>query len=135
MSFISIKKKNAEESEIPTANLDLEIPEDELRVSDEAATRIRELMSKELEKPQYLRVGIVGGGCSGLSYSYAFESTSRSNDLVFKNGDVEVCVDPKSMKFIGGSVLHWQESMKRMGFQIINKKSRKSCSCGESFSV
>ena len=77
----------------------------------------------------------MGGGCSGLSYTYAFEKKARPTDFIFKNGDVAICVDPKSLKLLGGSLLHWQESMKRMGFQIINKKGRKSCSCGESFST
>src|SRR5688572_24361015 len=130
MSFIAIKSKKNKEAQTPEILFDLEIPKEELRISDQAAERIRELKSKE-EGAAFLRVGIVGGGCSGLSYTYAFEREAKPNDLVFQNNDVAVCVDPKSMKLVGGSLLHWQENMKRMGFQIINKQGRKSCSCGE----
>jgi iron-sulfur cluster assembly accessory protein len=133
MSFVSIKSKKAPDAP-PPVDLDLEVPTGELRVSDEAAERIRELKKTEVDA-QFLRVGIAGGGCSGFSYTYAFEKEAKPTDLVFKNGDVAICVDPKSLKLIGGSWLHWQESMKRMGFQLINKKGRKSCSCGESFSL
>jgi iron-sulfur cluster assembly accessory protein len=135
MSFIAIKsKKDKLKAEAPVA-FNLDIPATEIRISDEAAQRIRELRSKESENPAFLRVGIVGGGCAGLSYHYAFEKEVRPTDVVFQNGDVSICVDPKSLKLIGGSLLHWQDSMKRMGFQIINKQGRKGCSCGESFSV
>lgn len=135
MSFIAIKSKKGNKVENLRQKFDLEIPMNEVRISEQAAVRIRELREKEETKPAFLRVGIVGGGCSGLSYIYSFEVKQRSDDLIFRNGDVAICVDPKSMKLVGGSLLHWQDSMKRMGFMMLNKDSRRSCSCGESFSV
>jgi|GEM_PF-933142 len=134
MSFVSIKSKNAPKAE-PEMDLDLNVPLEEIRISDEAAARIRELREKEGASAQILRVGIKGGGCSGFAYNYVFEKEAKPADIVFKNGDVSICIDPKSLKLIGGSWLHWQDSMSVMGFQIINKKGRKSCSCGESFSL
>lgn len=132
MSFVSIKSKKA--PAVIEPDLDLEVPVGEIRISDEAAARIRELRASE-GGAQFLRVGVKGGGCSGFSYLYTFEKEAKPQDLTFHNGDVAICIDPKSLKLLGGSWLHWQESMKRMGFQIINKKGRKSCSCGESFSL
>lgn len=134
MSFVSIKSKNAPKAE-PEIELDLNVPAEEIHISDEAAARIRELKEKEGSDAQIFRVGIKGGGCSGFAYNYTFEKEAKASDVVFKNGDVAICIDPKSLKLIGGSWLHWQDSMSRMGFQIINKKGRKSCSCGESFSL
>lgn len=134
MSFVSIKSKSAPKAE-PVMELDLNVPAEEIRISDEAARRIRELKEKEGPEAQILRVGIKGGGCSGFAYNYIFEKEPKVTDVVFKNGDVSICIDPKSLKLIGGSWLHWQDSMSRMGFQIVNKKGRKSCSCGESFSL
>ena len=136
MSFIAIKSKKSEPTQnAPLFKPDLEIPLGELRISDEAAAHIRELKSKNEETDSILRVAVAGGGCAGLSYSYSFEKLARTTDIVFHNDNVSICVDPKSLKLLGGSLLHWQASMKRLGFQIINKQGHKSCSCGESFSV
>lgn len=132
MSFIAIKSKKKVEAPLP--DFDLEIPADEVRISDAAAERIRSLKTEDATL-DYLRVGITGGGCSGLSYSYAPEHNLRAGDLVFKNGNSAICVDPKSLKVIGGSLLHWHDAMKRSGFELLSKRGRKSCSCGESFSL
>lgn len=132
MSFVSIKsKKNEAESKV---EFDLDISPNDFRISDDAARRIHYLFDRESVRPKFLRVGIVGGGCSGLSYSFTLEQESKPADHIFRNGDVEICVDPKSMTLLGGSLLHWQESLKRNGFQVLNKTTKKSCSCGESFS-
>ena len=86
MSFVSIKSKKAPDA-LPPVDLDLEVPMGELRVSDEAAERIRELRKTEVDA-QFLRVGIAGGGCSGFSYTYAFEKEAKPTDLIFKNGTI-----------------------------------------------
>ncbi len=111
-----------------------EISQSELRVTDSAAKKIHELLNGQTEGA-FMRVGIVGGGCSGFSYHFAIENEAAPNDLIFENKTVRVCVDPKSIKLLGGSLLEWHEELGSNGFRLRNKHETKSCSCGKSFSL
>lgn len=125
MALLAIgKKKSANHDELST--LIDSVSEDQILVSDSAAMKIGHSL---------LRVGVVGGGCSGLSYHYAIESCPRENDFMFENGDAKIIVDPKSLKLIGGSVLVWRDEMGKKGFELLNHRNRKSCSCGKSFAL
>ena len=75
-------------------------------------------------------------GCSGLSYQFKFAPEPRSRDQVFEfEGDVRVFVDPKSMVFLDGMTLDWQDSLMQSGFVFHNPHATKSCGCGTSFSA
>ncbi len=98
-------------------------------------------MAKENVSPEQggLRVGILGGGCSGLSYSIRFDSQPRERDRVYRFGDegtdeVRIFVDPKSFIYLAGMILDYEETLMRQGFNFINPNSTKSCGCGSSFS-
>jgi iron-sulfur cluster assembly protein len=82
-----------------------------------------------------LRLGVLGGGCSGLSYQFKFDSKPRTTDHVFQFEEVQVFVDPKSMVFLDGMTLDWKDSLIQSGFVFENPHAKKSCGCGTSFSA
>jgi len=108
-----------------------------LQVTDRAVAHIKSAMIKEGISPEEggLRVGVKGGGCSGLSYSITFDSHPRERDRIYTFGDVRVFVDPKSFIYLHGMVLDYEETLMRQGFNFINPNSSRSCGCGSSFSV
>jgi iron-sulfur cluster assembly protein len=112
-------------------------PTQTLQVTDRAVARIKVAMAKEGISPAEggLRVGVKGGGCSGLSYSITFDSHPRERDRIYNFGDVRVFVDPKSFIYLHGMVLDYEETLMRQGFNFINPNSSRSCGCGSSFSV
>ena len=107
-----------------------------IQVTDRALKRIRAAMAKEGISPREggLRLGIQGGGCSGLSYSVQFDTQPRERDRVYNFEDVRVFVDPKSFIYLHGMILDYEETLMRQGFNFINPNSTKSCGCGSSFS-
>jgi iron-sulfur cluster assembly protein len=82
-----------------------------------------------------LRLGVLGGGCSGLSYQFKFSPEARPRDHVFTFEDVRVFVDPKSILFLDGMTLDWKDSLLQSGFVFENPHATKSCGCGTSFSA
>jgi iron-sulfur cluster assembly protein len=121
-----------------------------IEITKNALKRIRVAMAKEGVSPEQggLRVGIQGGGCSGLSYSIRFDSQPRERDRVYLFGEgvetvgdptggkaIRMFVDPKSFLYLAGMVLDFEETLMRQGFNFINPNSTKSCGCGSSFSA
>jgi len=106
-------------------------------VTDKAITKIRSAMAKEGISPEQggLRLGVQGGGCSGLSYNIRFDTQSRERDRIFQFGDVRVFVDPKSFIYLHGMTLDYQETLMQQGFVFVNPQATKSCGCGTSFSA
>ena len=121
--------------EPPTEGAPTVVPKDRLAITEAAAKKVLFLAEREGKVGQVLRVGIQGGGCSGLSYTFAFVVTPEPRDKTFEAYGARVCVDPKSMLYLGGTVLDWHESLMKSGFTLKNPNEVKSCSCGESFSV
>jgi iron-sulfur cluster assembly protein len=108
-----------------------------LQVTASAVKRIRVILAKEGISPEEggLRLGVKGGGCSGLSYSVGFDSHPRERDNIFTFEDVRVFIDPKSFVYLQGMTLDYEETLIRQGFNFINPNSARSCGCGTSFSV
>jgi len=108
-----------------------------IQVTERAIQRIRVAMAKEGVSPTEggLRLGITGGGCSGLSYNIRFDSQPRERDRIYQFGDIRVFVDPKSFIYLHGMILDYEETLMRQGFNFINPNSSKSCGCGSSFSA
>lgn len=121
-----------------------------VEITRNALKRIRIAMAKEGVSPEQggLRLGVMGGGCSGLSYSIRFDSQPRERDRVFTFGagvetpgdptegkPIRVFVDPKSFLYLAGMVLDFEETLMRQGFNFINPNSTKSCGCGSSFTA
>lgn len=107
-----------------------------IKISEQALEHIRSTMAKEGIKPDEggLRLGVQGGGCSGLSYCVKFDTQPRERDRVFSFGDVRVFVDPKSFVYLNGMTVGWEETLMRRGFVFQNPNAKKSCGCGSSFS-
>ena len=107
-----------------------------LQVTDRAVKRIRVAMAKEGVSPEEggLRLGVLGGGCSGLSYSIKFDTRPRERDRIYEFDGVRVFVDPKSFLYLHGMTLDYEETLMRQGFNFINPNSSRSCGCGSSFS-
>ena len=108
-----------------------------IQVTGKAIAKIRSTMAKEGISPAEggLRLGVQGGGCSGLSYNIRFDTQPRERDRIFQFDDVRVFVDPKSFIYLHGMILDYQETLMQQGFVFVNPNSTKSCGCGSSFSA
>lgn len=106
-----------------------------IQVTPKAVTKIREAFAREGVSGGGLRLGVLGGGCSGLSYQFKYEPKQRPTDNVFEFEDVRIFVDPKSMLYLDGMTLDYKESLLYSGFAFDNPHAKKSCGCGSSFSA
>ena len=122
---------------VETPNTSTAPPTRGIQVTEKALARIRSAMAKEGISPEQggLRLGVQGGGCSGLSYNIRFDTQPRERDRVFQFGDVRIFVDPKSFIYLHGMVLDYQEGLMQQGFMFTNPNSSKTCGCGTSFSA
>ena len=103
-------------------------------VTPKAVDKIREAFKKQ-GVVGGLRLGVLGGGCSGLSYQFKFDPKPRATDTVLEFDDVKVFIDPKSLVFLDGMTLDWKDSLIHSGFVFENPHAKKSCGCGTSFSA
>jgi len=108
-----------------------------ITVTEKAQARILDGLAKQGVSPAEggLRLGIQGGGCSGLSYSVQFDTQARERDRIFQFGEVRIFVDPKSFLYLNGMTLDWEDTLMRQGFVFKNPNVSKSCGCGTSFSI
>lgn len=104
-------------------------------LTEPAIARVRDLTSRRTDEARWLRLGVRGGGCSGFSYVMDFVPAPTPDDKVFEFGDVRVCVDKKSYLFLNGIELDFKADLIREQFVFNNPIAKRSCSCGESFSV
>ena len=108
-----------------------------IHISEPAAKKIIELLVKEGVSPELggLRVGVQGGGCSGLSYAMRLDTQARDRDKVFEEFGARIFVDPKSLLFLNGTVLEYENTLMRQGFVFQNPNAARSCGCGSSFTA
>src|ERR1700737_3903608 len=105
-----------------------------IQISETAARTIRKLMAKQGIDEGGLRVGVKGGGCSGLSYTFAWEKQARGGDEVFEGPDgAKIFVDRKSLLYLNGTVLDYDTSLMGKGFVFNNPNAKATCGCGSSF--
>lgn len=106
-----------------------------ISITEKAAEKIKQGLQQEGLPSGGLRLGVRGGGCSGLSYVMRFEKEKKNGDRVFEEYGVQVFVDMKSYLYLKGMGLDWQGSMMQQGFAFVNPNASRTCSCGQSFSV
>ena len=105
-----------------------------IEVTPKAVSKIREAFAREGVMGG-LRLGVQGGGCSGLSYLFRFDPKPRATDKVLEFDDVKVFVDPKSLVYLDGMTLDWKDTLMYSGFEFVNPNAKKNCGCGTSFSA
>jgi iron-sulfur cluster assembly protein len=127
--------KEAIENLMPTEIASPATPK--INVSERAAKKILELLAKDGVSPEQggLRVGVQGGGCSGLSYAMRLDTQARDRDKVFEEFGARVFVDPKSLLYLNGTTLEYEETLMRQGFAFVNPNAARSCGCGSSFTA
>jgi iron-sulfur cluster assembly protein len=108
-----------------------------IHVTEKAAEKIRQLLEKEglPEASGGLRLGVQGGGCSGLTYALRLETEPRERDNIFEAYGARIFIDPKSLLYLDETTLDYQVTLIRQGFVFQNPHATKSCGCGTSFSV
>jgi len=107
-----------------------------IELTSKAVEKVREIMRDQGIAEGGLRVGVKGGGCSGMSYNLAIDTEQRPDDKVFEKEGIKVFVDMKSLLFLDGSTLDYKdEGLMQRGFIFVNPNSTGSCGCGESFAV
>jgi iron-sulfur cluster assembly protein len=104
-----------------------------IQISETAAQKIRSLMAKQGITDGGLRVGVKGGGCSGLSYTFAWEREPRLGDEVFQEHGATIFVDKKSHLFLNGTTLDYDTALITKGFVFNNPNAKQTCGCGTSF--
>jgi len=104
-------------------------------LSDAAVAKVREIMATQDPLPAGLRIGVVGGGCSGFQYSMSFENQAGMMDKVFTFGALKVFVDATSLMYLNGCVVDYVETLEAAGFKFENPNTKSTCGCGSSFSV
>ncbi len=108
-----------------------------IHITEKAAAKIRQLLTKEGVPAETggLRLGVQGGGCSGLSYAMRLEVQARDRDKVFEENGARVFVDPKSFLYLSNTTLDYEETLMRQGFVFQNPQAARSCGCGSSFTA
>lgn len=110
--------------------------ESEIKVTDKAAKEIKRIMEENKIPSDYgLRVGVKGGGCSGLTYLLGFDGETREGDMIVESKDVKLLVDGKSLFYLTGTELDFSDGLNGKGFIFNNPNAQKTCGCGESFGV
>ncbi len=107
-------------------------------VSDKAKVKIAEILAEkgEANGPAYfLRVSVVGGGCSGLSYKMDFDNEQKPTDQVFESNGIKVVTDLKSFLYLVNTTLDFSDGLNGKGFYFSNPNASRTCGCGESFAV
>ena len=100
-----------------------------------AIAKVKEIMTQQDPVPAGLRLGVVGGGCSGFSYSMAFENAPGMLDKVLTFDNLKVYVDATSLSYLQGCVVDYVETLEAAGFKFENPNVKSTCGCGSSFSV
>ncbi|MBM3748064.1 MAG: iron-sulfur cluster assembly accessory protein [Acidobacteria bacterium] len=106
-----------------------------IQVTPKAVQKIKEQFARHNVTSGGLRLGVQGGGCSGLSYLFRLEAQPRPSDQVYEFEGVKIFVDPKSLLYLEGMTLDYQESLLHSGFAFENPNAKKSCGCGSSFTA
>jgi iron-sulfur cluster assembly protein len=132
---MSVAIMGAESVSIPTGITGTD-ENDNITVTAKALDEIRKIRTQNSIPDGYgLRIGVKGGGCSGMSYTLGFDAQTRENDRVLDLDDVQIFIDTKSMFYLMGVTLDFSDGLMGRGFTFNNPNATKTCGCGSSFGV
>ena len=100
-----------------------------------AVAKVKEIFAQQNPQPLGLRIGVMGGGCSGFSYQMNFENQTNGVDKVFEFDGLKVIVDQASLMYLNGTKIDYVETLQGSGFKFENPNVKTTCGCGSSFSV
>jgi len=106
-----------------------------VQLTEKAIGKVQEILDSQEPKPAGLRIAVVGGGCSGLSYSMAFENQPNMLDKTYSFGGLKVFIDQASLLYLDGAEVDYVETLEGSGFKFGNPQVKSTCGCGSSFSV
>lgn len=106
-----------------------------IKVTDAAKNQAARLMEEGGQTGYFIRVGVEGGGCSGLMYQLDFDNEEKEEDKAFEDNGVKVVVDKKSFLYLVGTTLDFSGGLNGKGFVFVNPNADRTCGCGESFSI
>ena len=106
-----------------------------IQLTEKAVDKVVEILNQQEPKPNGLRIAVVGGGCSGFSYSMAFETAPNMLDKTYSFNGLKVYVDQASLLYLDGIEVDYIETMEGSGFKFNNPNVKSTCGCGSSFSV
>jgi len=106
-----------------------------VQLTGTAVSKVKEILDTQEPRPGGLRIAVLGGGCSGFSYSMAFENTPNMLDKTYSFDGLKVFIDQASLLYLDGAEVDYVESMEGSGFKFNNPNVKSTCGCGSSFSV
>jgi iron-sulfur cluster assembly protein len=106
-----------------------------VQITDKAVGKVKEIMAAQNPAPAGLRISVVGGGCSGFSYSMAFENQPNMLDKSYQYDGLKVFIDQASLLYLDGAEVDYVESLEGAGFKFNNPQVKSTCGCGSSFQV
>jgi len=138
--FAIINRSNFKETPMATTTVPTAVPEatpkkPPVSLTPNAVAKVKEIMAQQNPVPAGLRVGVVGGGCSGFSYSMSFENGAGMMDKVFDMDGLKVYVDATSLMYLNNCIVDYVETLEGAGFKFENPNVKSTCGCGSSFSV
>ncbi len=104
-------------------------------LTETAVSKVKEIVEQQSPRPAGLRIAVVGGGCSGFSYSMAFDNNANGTDKVLDYDGLKVFIDQASLLYLDGTEVDYVETLEGSGFKFQNPNVKTTCGCGSSFSV
>ncbi len=130
------KPESAHEKSLPSVPTGARTSQLSLTIAPKAAEMARKQLTKRGTPDAMIRLGIRGAGCSGFTYVIEFEDKEpRDRDRVFEQDGVKFVVDKKSLLYLAGTILEWEQKLMSQGFKFVNPNEKNSCGCGHSFTV
>lgn len=138
--MIDLMNLNASEEEVGFETIPIGVTgadeNDNIRITQKALNEVKKIKSQNSIPDDYgLRVGVKGGGCSGMSYTLGFDASEKELDRVYETQGVRVFIDPKSLFYLMGVTLDYSDGLNGRGFTFNNPNATKTCGCGSSFGV
>jgi len=138
--MIDLMNLNASEEEVRFETIPIGVTgadeNDNIRITQKALNEVKKIKTQNSIPDDYgLRVGVKGGGCSGMSYTLGFDASEKELDRVYETQGVRVFIDPKSLFYLMGVTLDYSDGLNGRGFTFNNPNATKTCGCGSSFGV